>query len=201
MLPSNIDNPAGTRRRFHVEASQAEARAGVLTTSHGVVSTPAFMPVATHGAVRTMTPSETTATGTSILLSNAYHLALRPGVPLIESLGGLHAFMGWNGPILTDSGGFQIYSLGNLSRVTEEALLFKSYLDGSSQRLSPEDAIRIQQALGSDIAMVLDQCSGYGADSKTLREAMLRTHRWALRSLEEHNRAVQQYQLGKVNRQ
>ena len=191
MLPLNIDSPPGKRRRFLVEASQAEARAGILTTSHGVVKTPAFMPVATHGAVRTMTPSETTATGASILLSNAYHIALRPGVALVESLGGLHAFMGWSGPILTDSGGFQIYSLGNLSRVTEEALLFKSYLDGSSQRLSPEDAIRAQQELGSDIAMVLDHCTGYGADNKTLREAMLRTHRWACRSLEAHNRADQ----------
>ena len=173
---------------FQLQATQGLARAGLLTTLHGAVETPAFMPVATHGAVRTLTPQETRATGADILLANAYHLALRPGVALVERLGGLHAFMGWDGPILTDSGGFQVYSLGNLGRVTEEALLFSSYLDGSRRRLSPEDAVHSQQALGADIAMVLDQCIGYGADATAVREAMERTHRWARRSLEAHTR-------------
>ena len=173
---------------FRLHATQGEARAGLQTTPHGAVETPAFMPVATHGSVRALTPQETRATGASILLSNAYHLALRPGVALVERLGGLHAFMQWDGPILTDSGGFQVYSLGDLGRVTEDALLFRSYLDGSRRRLSPEDAVRSQQALGADIAMVLDQCIGYGADPTAVREAMERTHRWARRSLEAHTR-------------
>jgi queuine tRNA-ribosyltransferase len=172
------------RHHFDLQATSGQARVGLLSTPHGDVPTPAFMPVATQGAVKALTPQETRELGASILLANTYHLSLRPGIETIARLGGLHAFMRWDGPILTDSGGFQAYSLGMLRRVTDDGLVFTSHIDGSQHRLSPELVVRYQEALGVDIAMVLDQCIGYGADVGAMREAMERTHRWARRCYE-----------------
>src|SRR5438445_700626 len=146
--------------RFSVRQkdSRTQARLGSLTTVHGSVATPAFMPVATQGTVKAMTPRELCEIGTEIVLANAYHLYLRPGVELIEQAGGLQRFMGWDGPILTDSGGYQIFSLKDLCRVSEEGVHFRSHLDGSAHYLTPETVVRTQERLGVDIAMVLDEC-------------------------------------------
>ena len=147
---------------FTVHHTSGKARAATLTTGHGDVPTPAFMPVATQGSIKGVTPEEVRALGSNIILANAYHLYLRPGSDTIERLGGLHASMGWDGPILTDSGGFQVFSLGGLRRVTDEGVEFRSHIDGSLHVVSPEDAMRYQEAMGVDIAMVLDQCPSYG---------------------------------------
>ena len=173
---------------FHLQAACGNARAGLLTTPHGSVPTPAFMPVATQGSVKTLSPQETRELGAHIILANTYHLSLRPGIETVQRLGGLHAFMAWDGSILTDSGGFQAYSLGVLRRVTEDGLLVSSHIDGSQRFLSPELAVRYQESLGVDVAMVLDQCIGYGADPDALRGAMERTHRWARRSHDARTR-------------
>lgn len=157
------------------------ARRGRLHLPHGVVQTPAFMPVGTQGTVKGLTIDQVTATGAEILLGNTYHLALRPGSALVAELGGLHRFMGWNRPILTDSGGFQIFSLGAMNRVTEDGATFKSHLDGSTIHLRPEDSIRIQEELGSDIAMVLDHVVALPNSIEALRDAMDRSIRWAAR--------------------
>ena len=140
-----------------VPAGIGRARLGRLQTPHGTVDTPQFMPVGTQASVKSLTPSDLRTAGTQILLANTYHLSLRPGHERIATLGGLHRFMGWDGPILTDSGGFQVFSLAHWSRVDEDGVTFASHLDGSSQRLTPERAIEIQEALGSDIAMAFDQ--------------------------------------------
>lgn len=169
---------------FRIEEVCGQARAGVLRTPHGVVPTPTFLPTASQGSIKALSPEDAKATGTAMILANTYHLSLRPGIELIERLGGLHRFMGWDGPILTDSGGFQAFSLGDLRKVTEDGLLFKSHLDGSLRFLIPEDAIRYQQALGSDIMTCLDECLAYPADEESARRAMERTHRWALRCKE-----------------
>ena len=173
---------------FELQATSGQARVGLLRTPHGDVPTPAFMPVATQGSVKALTPQETRALGASIILANTYHLSLRPGIETVARLGGLHAFMAWDGPILTDSGGFQAYSLGILRRVTDDGLLITSHIDGAQHLLSPELVVRYQEALGVDIAMVLDQCIGYGADAGAIREAMERTHLWARRCREAHTR-------------
>lgn len=157
------------------------ARRGRLRLPHGVVQTPAFMPVGTQGTVKGLSIDQVRATGAEILLGNTYHLALRPGSDLIAELGGLHRFMGWDRPILTDSGGFQIFSLGDLNRVTEDGATFKSHLDGSTIHLRPEDSIRIQEELGSDIAMVLDHVIALPNSIEALRDAMDRSIRWAAR--------------------
>lgn len=157
------------------------ARRGRLHLPHGVVQTPAFMPVGTQGTVKGLTIDQVAATGAEILLGNTYHLALRPGSALVAELGGLHRFMGWNRPILTDSGGFQIFSLGAMNRVTEDGATFKSHLDGSTIHLRPEDSIRIQEELGSDIAMVLDHVVALPNSIEALRDAMDRSIRWAAR--------------------
>ena len=136
---------------------------GRSTTPHGEVSTPVFMPVGTQGAVKALTPEQVRGLGAEIILGNAYHLYLRPGHHLIAELGGLHRFMNWQGPILTDSGGFQIYSLGALRTIAEEGVTFQSHIDGSRHFLSPESAVEIQEALGSDIMMCLDECIPYPA--------------------------------------
>ncbi len=171
---------------FRVECTDGPARAGSMDTPHGLVPTPAFMPVATQGSVKAVAPDDLTAIGTTIVLSNTYHLMLRPGIRLVRDMGGLHRFMGWRGPILTDSGGFQTLSLGRLSSLSEEGVTFRSHIDGSEQLLSPELAVEYQEQLGVDIAMVLDHCPPYGAEESTLREATSRTHRWALRCRESH---------------
>ncbi len=176
---------------FQVLAASGGARAGVLSTPHGDAPTPAFMPVATQASVKTLTPDDVRAVGASILLANTYHLSLRPGLETMARMGGLHAFMGWDGPILTDSGGYQVYSLGGLRRVTDDGVRFSSHLDGSRLSLTPEEAVRAQEVLGSDIAMVLDECTGYGASERDVRRAMVRTHRWARRCLEARTRPDQ----------
>jgi queuine tRNA-ribosyltransferase len=154
-----------------------------MEIDHGLVKTPVFMPVGTYGAVKTVTPSELVAAGSTIILSNTYHLHLRPGSELIQRLGGLHRFMSWDGPILTDSGGFQIVSLSELARITEEGVNFRSHLDGDRHMITPELSVAIQQQLGTDIAMCLDEVIDPLSDRKTAGEAMERTTRWAKRCL------------------
>ena len=163
--------------------SNTEARLGCLSTSHGEVATPAFMPVATQGTVKATSPRELRELGAEIILSNAYHLYLRPGAELVERLGGLHGFMGWDGPILTDSGGYQVFSLKDLCRVSEEGVHFRSHLDGSAHFLTPESVVRTQEHLGVDIAMVLDECVPGPASYEEAAQAVSRTTRWAERAL------------------
>src|SRR5580692_260036 len=169
---------------FHFEILKTDpsgARLGRLTTSHGVIDTPAFMPVGTAGTVKGLTQQALTELGVQILLGNTYHLYLRPGHERIRQLGGLHRFMSWPAAILTDSGGFQIFSLANLRKVTDEGVVFRSHLDGSEHFLSPEKSTEIQQALGSDIAMVFDECIEYPADHARAAVAVKRTTEWARR--------------------
>lgn len=161
--------------------SRTRARRGRLHLPHGDVETPAFMPVGTQGTVKGLTIDQVASTGAHILLGNTYHLSLRPTSPLIAELGGLHRFMGWNKPILTDSGGFQIFSLGAMNQVSEQGATFKSHLDGSVIHLKPEDSIRIQEELGSDIAMVLDHVIALPAEDHAVRDASDRSVRWAQR--------------------
>ncbi|HET6380118.1 MAG TPA: tRNA guanosine(34) transglycosylase Tgt [candidate division Zixibacteria bacterium] len=167
------------------------ARIGRLQTPHGAVDTPQFMPVGTQGTVKSLTPGDLRAAGTQILLGNTYHLSLRPGHERIARLGGLHRFMGWDGAILTDSGGFQVFSLAERRQVDEDGVTFASHVDGSPHRLTPESAITIQEALGSDIAMVLDQLIGPDRPRAEVEEATERTHRWAARCLAARSRADQ----------
>ena len=170
--------------RFEVlRTDPSGARLGRLTTAHGVVETPAFMPVGTHGAVKGVAPAELASLGASMILANAYHLAQRPGVDTIAALGGLHAFMGWDGPILTDSGGFQVMSLGALLRVDDTGVRYRSHVDGTAGALGPEDAIRTQEALGVDVAMSLDECVPAGAAPTAVAQAVTRTTAWAARGL------------------
>ena len=164
--------------------AQTRARAGVLRTRRGDVHTPAFMPVGTQASVKSLTPDEIRATGSEIILANTYHLMLRPGLEIIQSAGGLHAFMGWPHPILTDSGGFRVYSLASLREVTERGVRFRSHIDGSLHELTPESAIALQLGFGSDIIMPLDDVVGYDSDLERQREAADRTHRWLLRALD-----------------
>jgi queuine tRNA-ribosyltransferase len=176
---------------FHVRHRDGAARAGLLTTPHGPVETPAFMPVGTQGTVKGLTPDQLKAVGTAILLGNTYHLTLRPGDELIRDLGGLHRFMGWDGPILTDSGGFQVFSLAEQRKVSDEGVRFRSHIDGALLELTPERAVEIQQNLGSDVAMVLDECPPGDADPVLMREAVRRTVLWAERCRRHHTRADQ----------
>jgi queuine tRNA-ribosyltransferase len=170
--------------RYELQATDPTgARAGLLHTRRGPVLTPVFMPVATHATLRGMDPTEVWGTGARILLSNTYHLMLRPGAEVMRHHGGVHRFMQWDGGVLTDSGGYQIFSLPGDRTVTEKGAQFRSYWDHSRQLLSPESSIAMQQAIGSDIMMVLDVCIDSTSDEPTTREAMERTHRWALRSL------------------
>ena len=166
------------------ESTGSRARAGVFQTAHGPIETPAFMPVGTNAAVRGLTPADIQSTGAQCVLGNTYHLWLQPGAELIEQAGGLHAFMGWNGPLLTDSGGFQVLSLRRFCVVDERGAMFRSHLDGSERILTPEAAMKVQARLGSDIAMALDVCPPYSCAASELFEASERTLRWAERSLE-----------------
>ncbi len=170
---------------------QSGARLGVLRTPHGDIPTPIYMPVGTQAVVKAMTSLQMREIDAKILLSNTYHLHLRPGEKLIEKAGGLHKFMNWNGPILTDSGGFQVFSLAKLNQITEEGVKFRSHLDGTLEMMTPESSMAIQEALGADIAMTFDVCSPYPCDYDTAREAMERTHRWAVRCKEAHTREDQ----------
>lgn len=188
-------------------SSENKARLGKLKTPHGVIDTPAFIFCATKAAIKAVSPLDMKASGTQFILSNTYHLMLQPGEKIVEQLGGLHRFMGWDGPMLTDSGGFQIFSLGHgsvadeikgrkkaasqskmLLKITEEGALFRSYIDGSLQLLTPERAIQIQRSLGADIILVLDECTPFHVDKEYTKRSMDMSHRWALRSLEEFNR-------------
>ena len=162
-------------------AKGANARAGRLQTSHGEVLTPAFMPVGTQGTVKSITPMQLREIGPQVILGNTYHLSLRPGDELVARLGGLHTFMGWDGPILTDSGGFQVFSLSSMRKISEEGVTFQSHIDGSSHFLSPERAMEIQRNLGSDIVMALDECPPGGLDREPLEQSMARTTRWLRR--------------------
>jgi len=162
-------------------STDSRARLGRMTTAHGEVRTPVFMPVGTQGTVKAMAPDRLEEAGAEIILGNTYHLYLRPGHDLIRGHGGLHRFMNWDRPILTDSGGFQIFSLGPLRKITEEGVRFQSHIDGSKHFLSPEKAVEIQQALGSDIMMCLDDCTPYPADRACTEKSMALTHRWAKR--------------------
>jgi queuine tRNA-ribosyltransferase len=166
---------------FRVLHTDGAARRGEMTTAHGLVQTPAFMPVGTRGAVKGMTPRDLREVGAEIILGNTYHLWLRPGDGLIARLGGLHRFTGWDGPILTDSGGFQAFSLGARRVITEDGIRFRSHLDGSEHVLTPERATEIQAQLGPDIAMVLDECLAQPAPLSTVRESTERSARWARR--------------------
>ncbi len=167
------------------------ARAGQLKTAHGTIQTPAFMPVGTQGTVKAITTDELAAMETGIILSNCYHLFLRPGVELIARHGGLHRFMNFSGAILTDSGGFQIFSLGGLRKLNDQGVAFTSHIDGSTHFLTPERVMRLQNIIGSDIAMILDQCPPYPAEREEVAEAVRRTTLWAKRSKEAHLNADQ----------
>ena len=167
------------------------ARLGRLTLTHGVVDTPQFMPVGTNATVKALHPDEVRDAGASIILANTYHLYLRPGHERVAALGGLHRFMGWDRPILTDSGGYQVVSLGDLRVVDDGGVTFKSHLDGSIHRFTPEHSIAVQQALGADVAVAFDQPVFPSSPRAVVRDAMDRTHRWASRSLEAHTRQDQ----------
>jgi queuine tRNA-ribosyltransferase len=175
--------------RFEVIAQDGAARLARLTLPHGSVDTPAFMPVGTYGAVKAMTPEELEGLGAQIVLGNTFHLMLRPGPEIIGlHRDGLHGFMGWPRPILTDSGGFQVFSLASLRRIDEDGVSFRSPLDGASVRMRPEDAMDVQRALASDIAMAFDDCTAYPATLAQARESMQRSMRWALRSHDHYYR-------------
>ena len=176
------------RPTFIVSARAGAARLGRLTTAHGVIETPAFMPVGTYGTVKAMTPEELAELGAQIVLANTFHLMLRPGPAVVAAHGGLHRFMHWERPILTDSGGFQVFSLESLRRISEEGVRFRSPVDGREVRLTPEDSMDVQRALHSDIAMALDDCTAHPATESEARESMERSMRWAARSHAHYHR-------------
>ncbi|MHC4426875.1 MAG: tRNA guanosine(34) transglycosylase Tgt, partial [Planctomycetota bacterium] len=175
---------------LHQDSSSA-ARHGLLTTSHGKVETPVFMPVGTAGAVKGITPQQLKETGAGIILANTYHLLLRPGVETIEKLGGLHKFMAWDRPILTDSGGYQVFSLGPLTKIDNDGVEFSSHVDGAKIYLNAEIATEIQNRLAADIIMCFDQCTPFGAGEPQLEEAVERTILWAKRAKQAHTNPSQ----------
>ncbi|HVO67670.1 MAG TPA: tRNA guanosine(34) transglycosylase Tgt, partial [Syntrophales bacterium] len=170
---------------FHFELLKkdplCEARLGKISTPHGEVNTPVFMPVATQGTVKSLIPETVRELGAEMILTNTYHLYLRPGHDIIKNLGGLHKFMNWNSPILTDSGGFQVYSLGALRKITDDGVVFQSHIDGSRHFISPELAVEIQESLGSDIMMCLDECTPYPASFEEAEKSLDLTVKWAKR--------------------
>ena len=176
--------------QFHLDGTdcQTAARAGRWVTPHGVVETPAFMPVGTLAAVKGLTPDQLREVGVQQVLANTYHLALRPGAEIVAELGGLHRFMNWEGPILTDSGGFQVFSLARLTKLDDDKVAFRSHIDGSLFELTPEEAVRIQELLGADCIMCLDQCPPHDVEYGKLSEAVDRTTRWAQRCREAQRR-------------
>lgn len=175
---------------LHV-CKQSGARLGRLHTPHGIIETPCYMPVGTQATVKAMTPRDVEETKASILLANTYHLYLRPGHRLIEEAGGLHKFMNWNKPILTDSGGFQVFSLAKINDIKEDGVVFRSHIDGSKHFFTPESVMEIEQSLGADIAMCFDECAPHTADHSYAAKAMDRTHRWAERCKQAHTRPDQ----------
>ena len=176
-----------SRLQFDLIKTDGRARRGILKTAHGIVDTPAFMPVGTAAAVKAMTPKAVQETGAQIILGNTYHLMLRPTAERIERFGGLHEFMNWPGPILTDSGGYQVMSLSGLRKVEEEGVTFRSHLDGAYHKLTPERAVQIQQLLDSDITMALDECTSFPATKEEANNSMLLSMRWAERCKEAYN--------------
>lgn len=174
---------------FELIKTQGAARRGRLTLLHGTVETPIFMPVGTQGSVKTLTPRDLGDIAAQIILGNTYHLALRPGTEIIEKFSGLHRFIAWDRPILTDSGGFQVFSLGKNVKLTEEGAAFTSHIDGARLQLTPESATHIQEILGSDIHMVLDECTSYPATHQTARLSMERSMRWAKRARQAKKRS------------
>ncbi len=183
--------------RFDLQHRDGAARAGRLTTPHGEVATPAFMVVGTQAAVRAMTPTQVREVGTQVVLANTYHLALRPGEALVEKMGGLHAFMGWDGPILTDSGGFQVFSLPGVE-ISDRGVRFKNEVDGSAMEITPERSIAIQNALGADIIMAFDECTPYPAAEPLARTGVRRTLSWIERCMKAHARTKDQALFGIV---
>jgi len=182
---------------FQIEATSKAARAGRLVTPHGAVDTPAFMPVGTHGAVKAMTAGQVTATGAQLILANTYHLALRPGEATVEKLGGLHRFMAWPGPILTDSGGFQVFSLPK-KRISDRGVQFRNEHTGDATELTPERSIEIQNALGADVIMAFDECTPYPADEALAGTGVRRTLQWIERCVRAHRRPRDQALFGIV---
>ena len=176
---------------YEQQAECDGARAGILRTPHGTFKTPMFMPVGTQATVKTLTPEELYDMGAQVILSNTYHLFLRPGHDLVKEAGGLHKFMNWKQAILTDSGGFQVFSLGQMRKITEEGVTFRSHLDGSKKFLSPEVSMDIQMALDSDIAMAFDECIPYPSDYEYTQMSTERTSRWAARCLDHHHSDTQ----------
>ena len=174
--------------KFELINTNDKARLGKLTFDRGEVNTPAFMPVGTYGAVKAMTVEEVKELGAEIILSNTFHLSITPSTEVIEAHGGLHDFMNWQGPILTDSGGFQVFSLGKMRKITEEGVAFRSPKDGSSIFMGPEESMQIQHKLGSDIVMIFDDCTAYPAEKNIVDQSMQLSLRWAKRSLIEHKR-------------
>ncbi len=172
--------------KFTLHNHDGDARRGTLTLAHGQVETPAFMPVGTYGTVKAMSPAELHEVGAEIVLGNTFHLWLRPGLEAIAAHGGLHRFMGWDGPILTDSGGFQVFSLGALRKISEEGVKFASPVNGDRMLLTPEESMRIQRVLNADIAMIFDECTPYPADERVAGDSMRLSLRWAERSKRAH---------------
>lgn len=178
-LQNSLDTPVGS------------ARAGKIQTPHGAIQTPVFMPVGTQASVKALAPDDLWAVKSEIILGNTYHLYLRPGADLVERFGGLHRFMSWSGPILTDSGGFQVFSLAHNRKIDEEGVTFKSHIDGSTHRFTPEMVMRVEEQLGADIIMVLDECTPHPSTYEYNKQAIVRTHAWAERCLKSHVRPDQ----------
>ena len=185
-----MSTPKSSFFHFELSATDGAARLGIFQTPHGPIPLPAFAPVGTLANVKTLEPRDLHEAGCSLVLANTYHLYLRPGHKLVEQLGGLHKFMGWNGPILTDSGGYQVFSLANRRQLDEDGVTFQSHIDGSTHRFTPESVMEIEQALGADIAMVLDECPE-PLDRAYNEQALARTHRWAERCKIAHTRPDQ----------
>ncbi len=176
---------------FHLLKTSGSARAGELLTARGVIPTPVFLPVGSQATVKTLTPDDVKEIGFSMVLANTYHLYLRPGIEVIEKMGGLHRFMAWDGALLTDSGGYQVFSLAPLRRVDDDGVTFRSHIDGGEHFLTPELAVAYQEKLGADIIMALDECTAYGDSEEQVRQAVARTHRWAERCLQAHHKKGQ----------
>ena len=174
--------------KFDLLASDGAARRGRLHLAHGTIETPVFMPVGTYGAVKAMAPDELVEIGAQIVLGNTFHLWLRPGLDIIRAHGGLHRFMGWDGPVLTDSGGFQVFSLGALRKISEDGVKFQSPINGDKLLMRPEDSMQIQHVLNSDIVMIFDECTPYPATEREAADSMRLSLRWAQRSRDEHDR-------------
>jgi queuine tRNA-ribosyltransferase len=174
---------SSTRLTLQISNTDGAARRGQITTRHGTIQTPVFMPVGTRASVKSLTTEQLTALGPEIILNNTYHLMLRPGVELLEKLGGVHEFMGWKGSVLSDSGGFQLFSLASIRKIREEGVEFRSHIDGSPHFMSPESSVETQNRMGVDIAMAFDECPAYGLSRAEVEKSMQLTHRWAKRSL------------------